>query len=300
MLSSMDTGSVFIALLSTVFLLYVFGKLKSLYGVFREYYVLWNVYVGAQESRRNISIKKRLHAYECKTALLDVASINQIYMFVTRMTNSELSLSQFHKDLLSYSFVVLFREQIDGSLRGLMRMGIDNRDKGGKRYTLIRIGLTLLEKKYQGGPTFRYIVTYHVLHQLLLHPFTPVYITSKLFSKSYLVLINNFKNVYPRCDAETPPFEQKLIDDFALSVKSPNEFYDPSRCVLERTRMALKEFVAPILDKDLHNPHIKFFQETNPGWSQGHQLISIGYLTWTDFVTLFLKTISRVRSSRKE
>lgn len=297
----MDALPVLVALLGAALLFYGFGKLKLFYRVFREYYTLWNVAVGARKNRRSIDIRKRLHVYVCKTALLDEVSVSQIYSFLVSMMESDVDISQFQMVLLSYKFVIVCRERTDGSLRGVMLMGIDHRENQGEKYTLFRLGLAFFQKYYQGGPLLYYVLAYHVLWQLLCHPLTPVYITGKAFSyKSYLTMAKNIDNFYPRYNIKTPPFEQKVIDDFALSIKSPDEVYDPRRCVLERTHTAMKEFVAPIVDRDLNNPHIKFFQETNPGWRQGHQLIIIGRVTWGDLLRMFFKAITKAQSSSKE
>lgn len=288
-------------LLVAIVLYFVYTKVKQLYRLFREYFVLWNVAVGARSDRRSISTRARLHAYVCKTHLLDEVSISQLYSFLKSMMDSDITMAQFHLVLLSYKFVVLCRERMDGSLRGAMLLGVDHKENCGKKCTVFRIGLAFFQKFYQGGPLLYYVVAYHVLWELLFHPFTPVYITGKAFSyKSYVTMANNLNNFYPRYDAETPSFEQKLINEFASSVKSADEVFDPKRCVLERTLSAMKEFVAPILKHDLANPHIAFFQETNPGWKQGHQLIVIGQVKLSDFLSLVLKAVTKARSTRKE
>ena len=256
--------------------------------------------MGARSDRRSISTRARLHAYVCKTHLLDEVSVSQLFSFLKSMIDTDITMSQFQLVLLSYKFVVICRERMDGSLRGAMLLGIDSKDNCGKKYTVVRIGLAFFQKFYQGGPLLYYVLAYHVLWELLLHPFTPVYITGKAFSyKSYVAMAKNIKNFYPRYDAKVPPFEQKLIDEFGLSVKSADEVYNPERCVLQRTLSAMKEFVAPILEHDLENPHIKFFQETNPGWQQGHQLIVIGRMTWSDLLSFVFKAVTKARSCKE-
>ena len=56
------------------------------------------------------------------------------------------------------------------------------------------------------------------------------------------------------------------MDEMAYSAKLPSETYDPDTGVLHREYSHLKEYVAPITDAELKNPHIKFFVEQNPGW----------------------------------
>ena len=83
-------------------------------------------------------------------------------------------------------------------------------------------------------------------------------------------MITPFEEFYPRYDRKTPPSIKALIDQIALSAKQPNENYNKDTCVLEREFSRVKEHVAPITDQELKNPHIKFFDEQNPGWRKVH------------------------------
>ena len=280
--------------------LYVFYRMwQGLYRIFREYFVLWNVAIGARQDRRNISAKVRLHAYVCKTDLLDEVSVNELYRFLMTMLDTEVNINQFHKLLLSYKYAITCRERKDGSLRGVFFLDIGPREHDGQSYTLIRLGLSFFENFYRGGPLLYYVVAYHVFMQLLWHPRTPVYITGKAFSyKSYLAMANSVKEVYPRFDAETPPFVKKIIDSYVLSVKHADEEYDPETCVLKRELSHMKESIAPISPTDLNNPHIQFFNRQNPGWCKGHQLIMVAKVTWSDLLHGLLKAIGRNRSGR--
>ena len=275
--------------------LYVFYRVwQGLYRIFREYFVLWNVAIGARQDRRNISAKVRLHAYVCKTVLLDEVSVNELYRFLMTMIDTEVDINQFHKLLLSYKYAITCRERKDGSLRGVFFLDVGPREHDGQSYTLIRIGLSFFENFYRGGPLLYYVVAYHVLVELLRHPKTPLYITGKAFSyKSYLAGVNTFREVYPRFDAETPPFIKKIIDSYALSVKHAGEEYDSETCVLKRELSHMKESVAPISPTDLSNPHIQFFNRQNPGWHKGHQLIMVAKITWRDLLCLFFKGMGR-------
>ena len=121
----------------------------------------------------------------------------------------------------------------------------------------------------------------------------------KAFSyKSYLAMTNSLKEVYPRFDAETPPFIKRVIDDYAQSVMQADEEYDSDTCVLKREMSHVKESVAPISPVDLSNPHIKFFSRQNPGWCKGHQLIMVAKVTWSDLLYLFYKAMGRNRRGR--
>lgn len=271
----------------------------TVFVIFREYFVLWNVAVGAREDRRNVSARVRLHAYVCKTALLDEVSVNELYRFLVSMIDTEIDIHQFHQILLSYKFAITCRERKDGSLRGVSLLDVIPAERSRQDYTLIRIGLSFFENFYRGGPLLYYIIFYHIFIQLLCHPLTPVYIIGKCFSyKSYLAVIHNMTEVYPRYDAPTPPSIKSIIDSYAESIKFANEEYDRETCVLKRELSSIKETVAPIFDNDLKNPHIQFFTSQNPGWHKGHQLIIVAKTSWFDLFRGVWRAIQRNRNGR--
>ena len=277
--------------------LYVFYRVwQGVYSVFGEYYVPWNVAVGARGGRRNISTKVPLHAYVCKTVLLDEVSVNELFRFILDVLDTDVTIKHFHSVLLSYKYVIACRERKDGSLRGMFLLDTCSQETDGQSYTLIRIGLSFFENFYRGGPLIYCIVSYYILIQLLSHPLTPVYIAGKVFSHiGYVALTKNVKEVYPRFDAETPPFIKKLIDDYAESVRHTDEEYDKETCVLKRELSTVKESVAPISPLDLKNPHIQFFDSQNPGWRKGHMLIIMAKVSWSDLLRIFCRAVCRIR-----
>ena len=262
--------------------------------------MLWNISKGATSKRRSISAKIRLHVYVCETHLLDEVSVNELYTFLIKMMDSDVTIRQFHTVLLSYSYALIFRERKDGSLRGVTLLNVSRR-KHGKNYTLLQIGLSFFQNYYRGGPMLYYVVAYHILKELILHPFTPLYIIGKAFSyKSYVVLCHTLPLAYPRYDAETPEFEKGIINEFGTSVKLLNEVYDEEMFVLKRERTSMKEGVAVLTPESLNDPHIKFFVERNPGWRKGHQLITMGLVRWSDFLRLLWRALGRTWRAKRE
>ncbi len=283
-----------------IYLLYC--AIKYVYVLFREYFVLWNIAIGARSDRRSLSAKIRLHVYVCQTELLDEVSINELYAFGKTMVNTDISIQDFHKVILSYKFAVMFRERKDGSLRGMLLLGIDNKTtESGKKYTLIRIGLSLFQNYYQGGPLMYYAGAYHILKELFWHPLTPVYLAGKAFSyKSYMVMAKNLKHFYPRHDVPTPEFERSIITEFGRGVATANEVFDQETGVLKREMSHIRQHVAGISKEELQNPHIRFFTEQNPGWARGHQMCCIAQVRWSDILYVIWKAMRRSQHARKE
>ena len=281
---------------------FVYRMVKILYILFREYFVLWNVAVGARSDRRNMSAKIRLHAYVCETIVMDAVSVNELYNFALGMVKTDdVSITDFHQVLLSYKYAIMCRDRKDGSLRGIMLLGVNRKTKAGKNYTLIRLGLSLFQNYYRGGPILYYVTAYHVLKEMIKHPRTPLYLVGKAFSyKSYVAIANLFTEFYPRCNTVIPAFEKSILDEFGDGIAHGNEVYDRETCVLKREVSTIREHVASITPEELGNPHIRFFAETNPGWTKGHQLCVIGKVTWSDMFSGLFKTVKRAYTARRE
>ena len=101
--------------------------------------------------------------------------------------------------------------------------------------------------------------------ELILHPFTPLYMVAKLISYHSYMVAMKFKESYPRYDRKTPEYFRKILDEFAQSELHSGDSYDEETNVLKQRQARLQENLAAISERDLQNPHIKFFAERNPG-----------------------------------
>ena len=77
-----------------------------------------------------------------------------------------------------------------------------------------------------------------------------------------------FKECYPRYDRETPEHFRKIINEFAKSELREGDTYDEETNVIKQKLVHLPENLAAVSEKDLQNPHIKFFVERNPGYTK--------------------------------
>eukprot|EP00118_Oscarella_pearsei_P003330 m.13924 g.13924 ORF g.13924 m.13924 type:complete len:353 (+) comp25307_c0_seq3:94-1152(+) len=268
-----------------------------------EFLLLWNIAVGARGNRRKMSHSKRIHAYVCKTSLLDNVSICELFRLAKDLVASEdIGLEQFHLVLLKYKYVALFRDRLDGSLRGMLlidtEMGLI---KEGRAYNCIKMGLALFKTQYRGGPLAYFVAGYHLLKALLLHPFTPLYVLYKCFShKSYMTSIRTCAEVYPRYDCETPAWEKSIMNDFGSSIaESEGVSYDSENCVIKREIARLQDHAAPATPDVSNNPHGHFFLEKNSGWSKGHCMIVLAKVTWGSLASLVYQGARRYFRGRK-
>ena len=87
---------------------------------------------------------------------------------------------------------------------------------------------------------------------------------------------------YPVYNRETPEHFKKIFADYAaaiLALKGEGAKYNPETFVIEQDNNQLSDHLTILRERDLQNPHIKFFVESNPGWKKvGKVMIIIASL----------------------
>ena len=73
-------------------------------------------------------------------------------------------IAAFHKFLLNLSHVIMFRDKIDGSLRGIFMTSINHFEK----YTTIRTYWAVIKNYYRGGPFLYLAIGYFILRGILM------------------------------------------------------------------------------------------------------------------------------------
>lgn len=239
-------------------------------------------------SHRDTKRPLRLYIYICETQYLDEVTVNELYNFLfgtmieCKIGGKNKTIKFLHSALLNYSYIMLYRDKIDGSLRGITTIGFNRL----KEYTVIKMGPSFFKNHYKGGPSAYLTVAFFVLKELILHPFTPVYIVIKAIGyQSYMVALK-FKESYPRYDRETPEHFKKILDEYARSELYEGDVYDEETNVIKQEVTHLPENLLAVSAEDLKNPHIKFFVERNPGYTKGHFLVAGLRMSWSDFFTL--------------
>ena len=76
-----------------------------------------------------------------------------------------------------------------------------------------------------------------------------------------------FKESYPRYDRETPEHFKTILKNYAEDELGEGDIYDEETNVIQEEMAHLPENLS-VSEKDLKNPHIKFFVERNPGYTK--------------------------------
>ena len=106
------------------------------------------------------------------------------------------------------------------------------------------------------------------LPELILHPFVPVYLITKMSTYKAYLISTSYPDSHPRYDKEAPEEIKKIAEEFVRSIQSPEDEYDRDTFVLRRRTVIVNTHMAEISERELQNPHIRFFNERNPGWRE--------------------------------
>jgi hypothetical protein len=101
--------------------------------------------------------------------------------------------------------------------------------------------------------------------------------------KTYYLLPLFFNTFYPNYASSNSIYEQLLADHLAW--EKFGKFYIRGRGIIRFIPKAdrLQERFAHIPENKYHNPHIKFFTERNPGYTDGDELVCLAKISISNF-----------------
>jgi len=213
-------------------------------------------------------------------------------------------LETFERDLAEKEVVFLIRCAVSRKVVGFSTLKRYQVELEGEKAPVFFSGDTIVHKDYWGKNGLGLAFGRYLLREKLKHPLRPVYwnLISKGY-KTYLLLTNNFGTFYPRYDQPTPPRMQALIDACGRTLYPEN--YNPASGVIEfaskpgSVKDRLKGSVACIEEEHLKNPKIAFFQQRNPRWESGDELVCLGEFTLRMFLSVLLKKARKNLKGKK-
>jgi hypothetical protein len=176
----------------------------------------------------------------------------------------------FDQDLAEKSHVILLEDQ-DGHLRGFSTLLVYQTIVPDTTATIVYSGDTIVHRDWWGSPALA--VSWLRAVRALTPSATPVYwllLTSGF--RTYRFLSVFWRDFYPRYDAttETPG----LVD--ALARERFGDRYDSARGIVRFDRPQV--LVPELLDVSTgrtSDPHVAFFLERNPGFTDGDELVCL-------------------------
>lgn len=241
-----------------------------------------------------------IYARYCPINRISVQEIRQMYdVFHRYYAHAEMD--DFIRDLSGKHGVILIRTRGEGRVVGFSTIVSLDMTIGRLKGRGVFSGDTIIEREFWGTRTLQVAFFMYVLREKLRKPFRPLYwlLISKGY-KTYLLMANNFQQYYPHPDGECP--ELAPVIRHYCDRLFPGH-YDSDRGILDFGDNAqhLKEGVASITpDLRQRVPKVRFFEECNPGWSQGNELPCVGEITLSTLLGFVFKAmgLGRAREDR--
>jgi hypothetical protein len=198
----------------------------------------------------------------------------------------------FFRDLQEKQWVILVLDRESGELQGFSTQMLLQVTVAGRPITALFSGDTIIDRAYWGDQALPHIWGQLALSLMDAMPETELYwfLISKGY-KTYRFLPLFFHEFYPRWDAPTPEDSRDILQALA-ECKYPG-LYDPACGVIRAgaDKDRLRPGVAEVTPERLHDPHVRFFIQSNPGHAQGEELCCLAPLTRANFTRAAYRVI---------
>jgi hypothetical protein len=185
---------------------------------------------------------------------------------------------RFTADLGEKNWILLLEE--NGRLRGFSTLRIyETVGPGGEPLTVVYSGDTIVEQGAWSTAALpkSWIAAIRALRERHPHGRLQWLLLTSGF-RTYRFLPVFWRDFWPRPGAETPQEAHALIDHLARERFGP--LFDAAAGVVRFPEpQVLREGLDAIPQGRLADPHVAFFLERNPGWSQGDELVCLTELT---------------------
>ena len=212
------------------------------------------------------------------------------------------SRSAFGLDLAEKNWVIVLQSPASGAIRGfstqmLLKTRVDGRD-----VKALFSGDTIVDQSCWGQQVLTRIWGRLALDLIDQCSDTDLFwfLIAKGY-KTYRFLPVFFNEYFPLADSRMPSRMHRVRDSLAL-LKYPDS-YDPARGIIPATgedACRLRPDIAPIADSRLRDPHVRFFNEANPGHPRGDELCCIAPLTRENFTPAAWRAIGEWNAAKRE
>ncbi len=189
----------------------------------------------------------------------------------------------FARDFSNKSGAFLVLHPKSGDIVGFSTIKELSLEIDGKMTHAFFSGDTVVEKEFWGTRILPYLMFKYVISFRMRKLGDPIYwlLISKGF-KTYLVMANNWYSYYPHYKGKHQGLK-KVID--AYSEAYYGDYYIKDKGLLDfgDDYAPLKGDIAPITDEMRQkSPKIKFFEQVNPEWERGTELVCVGAIPTKD------------------
>ncbi len=200
----------------------------------------------------------------------------------------------FQRDLTEKTLVFLGTDAASGEVVGFSTALFYVHREGKRRVGIYFSGDTIIHPRYWGQHALHRAVVAMLVRWKLRHPLTPLYwylICSGY--RTYLTLVRNFPDHWPRHDRPTPAPAARLLD--SVSRARYGDAWKADRGVVSfgGAQPVLKQAVAPFTRQVLALPEVAFFVKANPSCLLGDELAMLARVNAAAVVRMGAKWLRR-------
>lgn len=203
--------------------------------------------------------------------------------------------SSFYNRIESNDFYAVYTK--NGRLVGFTGLRLRTFELEGEEVMTLYLGQTVMHASCRGKSLLPRTCSLLFAQHFLKNPTMPIYCwCDSLTYKPFLLFSNSVKNSYPSRKEETPAKVKNLINQLGKHYYKEN--FDPERGTVYKQNNIIDDPSAIITAEDRRkNPDIDFFAKANPEHANGHGLITIAPINFTNFLFLVKKCIKKRFSS---
>jgi hypothetical protein len=186
----------------------------------------------------------------------------------------------FQADLERKNWVLLLRDEITNTLKGFSTLILRQTTFAGEQINVVYSGDTIVDPSAWSSTTLprSWIAAVNFLREY--------YAGNKLYwllicsgFRTYRFLPTFWQEFYPRYDVATPANVEKLMGNLAQEYYG--DFYEKITGIVRfQQPQILREGLIEIPTGRQTNPHIKFFEQKNPGYRLGDELVCLTEISY--------------------
>jgi hypothetical protein len=178
------------------------------------------------------------------------------------------------------------------SLVGFTGLRINRIKPNGKRVLLLYFGQAAIEPAYRGKNLLRRMSIKIGMKYILDLIFSNGYCWMDAVSfKSYLFFAKSMAEFYPSRHEPTPPQEREVICQIGNTYYK--DAFNPALGTVEKEVNFVTDPSAVITERHLSSPDIRFYASVNPGYAQGHGLITVVPMSFKNLFHVVRTVIKR-------
>ena len=181
----------------------------------------------------------------------------------------------FERDLANKNWVILLCDAETKEIEGFSTLALYETTFNHKPLSVVYSGDTIIRREYWGTPQLpsTWIKTVLEKSANMVQPLYWLLISSGY--KTYRFLTVFYKEFYPRYDIPTPPEMQSLMEYLATQRYGSDYHCEEGVVRFANGATPLREGISDVTHERLHDPHVAFYIERNPGYIHGDELVCI-------------------------